>query len=126
LARLDAGLVLASMRLPYHGVLIYYDGADAIGTTTAIVLCGLGRFCRWRFRWGINLGFLTGYRLERHPLPGALRLIWWGGKGSVGIPDSYVFSGSEHIDWCRGRGADPVALSAACQPSCLWMVQVGR
>jgi hypothetical protein len=96
------------MRLPYHGVLIYYDGADAIGSTTAIVLCGLGGFCRWGFRWGINLGFLTGYRLERYPLLGALRLIWWGGKGSVGIPDSYVFSGSEHIDWCRGRGADPV------------------
>ena len=48
------------------------------------------------------MGFLTGYRLECHPLPGKLRLIRWGGKGSVGIPDSYVFSRSEHLDWRRG------------------------
>src|SRR6185437_14316756 len=94
------------MRLPYHGVLIYYDGADAIGSTTAIVLCGLGGFCRWGFRWGINLGFLTGYRLERYPLLGALRqspgtvetsvvvmlnrlLILWSacaGVGRLGLP----------------------------------------
>lgn len=50
------------------------------------------------------MGFLTGYRLERHPVPGVLRLIRWGGKGSVGIPDSYAFSRSEHFDWRRGRG----------------------
>ena len=44
------------------------------------------------------MGFLTGYRLERHPVPGVLQLIRWGGKGSVGIPDSYEFSRSEHFD----------------------------
>ena len=67
-----------------------------------IVQCGLGGSCRWGFQWGINLGFLAGYRLERHPLPGALRLIRWGAKGSVAIPDSYAFSPSAHIDWRRG------------------------
>ena len=48
------------------------------------------------------MGFLAGYRLERHPLQRALWLIRWGVKGSVGIPDSYAFSRSEHIDWRRG------------------------
>jgi hypothetical protein len=34
-------------------------------------------------------------------VPGVLWLTRWGGKGSVGIPDSYAFSRSEHIDWRR-------------------------
>jgi hypothetical protein len=80
-------------------------------------------FCRWGFLWGINLGFLAGYRLERHPLPGVLRLIRWGVRGSVAIPDSYVFSGSEHIDWRRGAGRIRWRYEAACPPSCLWMVR---
>lgn len=93
----------------YNGVLIYYGGADAIDTTTAIVLCDLG-VCRWGFQCGITLGFLLGYQLERHLLPGVLWPIRWGARGSVGIPDSYVFSHSEPR-LVSGRGADPVALS---------------
>lgn len=102
-------------------MLIYYDGADALGATPANRPMWSGGFCRWGFQWGINLGFLAGYRLERHPVPRALWLIWWDVKGSVGIPDSYAFSRSEHIDWrrgARGRWRD----KAASQPNCLPMV----
>jgi hypothetical protein len=72
------------------------------------------------------LGFIGGFRLERHLLPGVLRLIRSGVKGSAGIPDSYAFSRSEHIDWRRGTGRVRWPYQAGCQRSYLWMVPLGR